>query len=37
MNAIQTPKTLIIGLGNIGMLYDLKFKDDEKIIISKMN
>ena len=29
---IKKTSVLIIGLGNIGMLYDLKLKDDEKIL-----
>ena len=32
MNSLHNPKILIIGLGNIGMLYDLSFENQEKIL-----
>ncbi len=32
MNLTPIPKVLIIGLGNIGMLYDLNFQGEEKIL-----
>ena len=32
MNLSPIPKVLIIGLGNIGMLYDLNFQSKDKIL-----